>query len=198
MKRIGIDIDGVIADSQTVIIRKLNQHFGKNYNLADFVNLRPVKMFGLNRKQLDKFIMTKELEIIQETVPIPGAVETLIRLIENHELHLVTARSPLYSGQTEAWLKKYGIPYSRIRLLGQHDKRGACLELGVDLFIEDNKKNALQIISCGIPVLLMNATYNQGTLPGMVTRVFNWDEIKQYIESRGTVPLDSPGQPPIL
>lgn len=181
MKSIGIDIDGVIADSQPVIITKLNQNFGKNYTLADFVNFKPKKMFGISRKSLDSFIMDRELEIITETVPIPGAIETLKELSGSHKIHLVSARTPLYTGQTISWLDKYNVPYDHLRLLGQHDKRGACLDLCVDLFIEDNKKNAIQVSSCGIPVLLLNATYNRGRLPDMVTRVYSWDEIKDYI-----------------
>ncbi|MFZ5634881.1 MAG: 5' nucleotidase, NT5C type [Bacillota bacterium] len=183
MKRIGIDIDGVIADSQAVIIRKLNQHFGKSYTLADFVNFRPRKMFGINRKQLDDFIMARELEIIMETDPLPGAVETL-RELNGRSIYLISARSPAYHSQTLEWLRKFDVPYDGIRLLGQHDKRRSCLDLGVDIFIEDNKKNAIQVSSCGIPVLLMNATYNRGRLPEMVTRVFNWDQIREHISKK--------------
>lgn len=180
MKRIGIDIDGVIADSQPVIISKLNQHFGKNYTLEDFINFRPRKMFGINRKQVNDFIMSRELEIIEEAVPYPGSVKALGKLDGCLEIHLISARSPRYAAQTEAWLKKYRIPYRGLRLLGQHDKRSSCLDLCVDLFIEDNKKNAVQVSSCGIPVLLMDATYNRGKLPEMVTRVFGWDQIISY------------------
>ncbi len=182
MKIIGIDIDGVVANSQPVIIAKLNKYFGTGYTLADFANFRPKKMFGINRAQLDKLIMTWELEIIQEAAPYPGAVPGINELAGDFEIHLISARSPKYLDQTAAWLKSHEIPFSRLKLLGQHDKRRACLDLGVDLFIEDSKKNAIQVSSCGIPVLLMNATYNRGRLPGMVTRVFSWNEIKDYIK----------------
>ncbi|MCL6477643.1 MAG: hypothetical protein K6T65_04430 [Peptococcaceae bacterium] len=180
MMRIGVDIDGVIADSQTVIIRKLNQHFGKSYTLADFVDFKPRKMFGVNRKQLDHFIMARELEIIEETLPIPGAVETL-RELEGCKIYLVSARSPAYYSQTADWLRKFNVPYHEVHLLGQHDKRRSCLDLCVDIFIEDSRKNAIQVSACGIPVLLMDATYNRGKLPEMVTRVFNWEQIREYI-----------------
>ncbi|MCL6610862.1 MAG: hypothetical protein K6T66_04890 [Peptococcaceae bacterium] len=181
MKRIGIDIDGVIADSQPVIIGKLNRYFGTNYTINDFVDFNPGKMFGLSREQLDRLIMTWELEIIQEAGPYPGAVEALNHLCPKYEIHLVSARSPQYFQQTAAWLKHHNIPYSRLKLLGQHDKRGACLDLCVDLFIEDSLKNAIQLSSCGIPVLLMDATYNRGRIPDMVTRVYSWEEIIKYI-----------------
>ena len=181
MKKIGVDIDGVIADSQPVIIEKLNRFFGKSYSLADFANFDPQEMFGIDRKQLDEIIMQKELEIIEEAVPLPGSVESLGELLKDYHIQIVSARTSAYLGQTSNWLEKYKIPYHGLSLLGQHDKRSRCLDLCVDIFIEDNKKNARQISSCGIPVLLMDAAYNQGLLPQMVTRVYNWDEIRDYI-----------------
>jgi len=181
LKRIGIDIDGVIADSQPVIIKILNHHFGSRYTLLDFENFDPVKMFGMDRKQLDRFIMDREQEIVEEAVPLPGAVETIRDLSCSFGIFLVSARTPTHTGRTGEWLKKYKIPHHGLTLLGQHDKRAACTDLCVDLFIEDSKKNASQVSSCGIPVLLMDATYNRGSLPAMVTRVFNWQEIKDYI-----------------
>ncbi len=181
MKKIGIDIDGVVADSQPVIIEKLNRHFGSNYTREDFINFKPREMFGLTRDAFDRFIMARELEIILEVVPVPGAAETIRELGENHKIHLISARTPAYAGQTAEWLDRHGIVYDGLSLLGQHDKRGACMDFCVDIFIEDNKKNALQISSCGVPVLLMDATYNRGKLPGLVTRVRSWREIKEHI-----------------
>ncbi len=183
MKKIGVDIDGVIADSQPVIIEKLNQLFEKNYSLKDFMDFNPQKMFGIDRKQLDEVIMQKELEIIEEAVPLPGSVEILSNIFNTCQIQIVSARTTAYIGQTRDWLDKYKIPYHGLQLLGQHDKRSCCQDLCVDLFIEDSKKNADQISSCGIPVLLMDATYNQGLLPQMVTRVYNWNEIRDYISN---------------
>ncbi|MCL5056879.1 MAG: hypothetical protein M1130_02560 [Actinobacteria bacterium] len=181
MKRIGIDIDGVIADSQPVIIKKLNHHFGSQCTLEDFVNFDPVKMYGMDRKQLDSFIMERELEIIEEALPIPGAVKIINDLVQSYGVYLVSARTPIHTRRTEAWLDRFKISRHGLVLLGQHDKRATCTGLCVDLFIEDSLKNASQVSSCGIPVLLMDATYNRGSLPAMVTRVFSWQEIWDYI-----------------
>jgi uncharacterized HAD superfamily protein len=138
-------------------------------------------MFGLDRAQLDSFIMSRELEIIEEALPVPGAGETINQLARNYGIYLVSARTPVYSEKTADWLDRHNISRHGLILLGQHDKRAACQDLRVDLFIEDNFKNAAQLSSCGIPVLLMDATYNRKKLPDMVTRVFGWQEIKDYI-----------------
>ncbi|MFZ5596212.1 MAG: 5' nucleotidase, NT5C type [Bacillota bacterium] len=181
MKRIGIDIDGVIADSQAVIINKINSFFGKKYSLGDFINFDPEKMLGIDRDALNRFIMERELEIILEAAPIPDAAKTIRELAERYNINLISARTPDYRPQTVSWLERYGVPHHSLHLLGRHDKRAECLDLGLNVFVEDNKKNAAQISSCGIPVLLMDATYNQGDLPPLVTRVFNWKQIRDYI-----------------
>lgn len=181
MKKIGIDIDGVIADSQPVIIKKLNDYFGSSYALEDFVNFDPRKMFGMDRRQLDAIIMDRELEIIEEALPIPGAIETIGHLSRSYGIYLISARTPVYKKQTEKWLDRHNITRHGLTLLGQHDKRAACNDITVELFIEDSFNNALQLSSCGIPVLLMDATYNRKKLPDMVTRVYSWQEINDYI-----------------
>lgn len=182
MKRIGIDIDGVIADTQPVIIQNLNAHFGKNHSMEEFVNFEPEQMYGIDRQQLDNFIMERELDIIKATDPREDAVKIINQLKKEFTVHLISARTPAYLGNTREWLSKHGIPYDNIIHLGHHDKRSSCMDERVDLFIEDNKRNAIQISSCGIPVYLFDATYNQGELPSLVRRVFSWVEIYQWIK----------------
>lgn len=182
MKRIlGLDIDGVIANSQPVIIQKLNNFFGKSYQLTDFENFDPLRMFGADRKTINDFIMDRELEIIEEALPIERAGEIIHILYNYFSIHLISARTPIYYDNTVNWLDKHQINYDTLTLLGQHDKRQACLNTRVDLFIEDNKKNAVQISSCGIPVYLFNATYNQGELSHNIHRVFSWTDILEAI-----------------
>lgn len=176
-KKLGLDIDGVIADSQPVIIGKLNSFFNKKYTLSDFIDFDPVKMFGADRKTIDSIIMDWELEIIEKAQPINNAPLVIDRLHQYFTIHLISARTPIYFDNTVEWLNKFGIKYDTLLLLGKHDKRQACVDQSVDLFIEDNKKNAFQISSCGIPVYLYNATYNQGELPENILRVFSWKEI---------------------
>ena len=181
--KLGIDIDGVIADSQPVIIAELNARYGKDYALADFVDFNPVKMYGIDRKQLDDFIMEREGNIIRTARPMPGALEAINQLKDDFGIHLISARTPVHLDDTTNWLNNYGFHFDKVILLGQHDKRAACNEEAVSLFIDDSMKNVLQVTSsCRIPAYLFDATYNQGDLPELVWRIFNWQEALHRIK----------------
>ncbi|GBF34944.1 HAD-superfamily hydrolase-like protein [Desulfocucumis palustris] len=180
-KKLGLDIDGVIADSQEVIIEHLNLIFDKNYKRGDFFNFDPARMFGVDRHTVDRLIMERELDIIKRVKPINGAAETIDKLREVFSIHLISARTPSFYHSTLDWLEMHSVKCDNLILLGHHDKRQSCLDEGVILFVEDNKKNAYQINTCGIPVYLFDATYNQGELPESIQRVYNWEELFNYI-----------------
>ena len=182
-KRLGLDIDGVIADSQTVIIENLNQIYNKSYCKKDFINFDPMQMFGVDRDSIERLIMEQELDIIERAKPIDGAAEIIELLHTEFSIHLISARTRSFSNHTINWLKKNSIAYDNLILLGHHDKRQSCMEENVCLFVEDNKKNAQQISSCGIPVYLFDATYNQGQLPCSIRRVYTWTELLNHIMS---------------
>lgn len=180
--KLGIDIDGVIADSQPVIIAELNACFNKHFTLADFVEFNPQRMYGIDRKQLDRFIMEREGHIISTVQPMPGAVEAIEQLKGDFGIHLISARSPMYLQESIDWLKKHGFYYDGIMHLGQHDKREACGNEEVALFIDDSLQNVQQVTSaCLIKAYLFDATYNQGRLPPLARRIFSWHEALRLI-----------------
>jgi uncharacterized HAD superfamily protein len=55
--------------------------------------------------------------------------------------------------------------------------------LDIKIFIEDSLKNAFEISSHNIPVILLDKPWNQEeNLPENIHRVKDWDEILQKIE----------------
>ena len=181
--KLGIDIDGVIADSQPVIIAELNARFNKQFTLTDFVEFSPQRMYGIDRKQMDRFIMEREGQIIKTARPMPGAIEAIDQLKGDFGIHLISARSPVFLKESIDWLRKHGFYYDGIMHLGQHDKREACGNEAVALFIDDSLKNIQQVTSaCRIKAYLFDATYNQGELPALARRIFSWHEALQLIE----------------
>ena len=176
-RKLGIDIDGVIANTQPVIIEELNKHFAKNYTLQDFINFDPLEKYGINRQELHRFIMDRELVLIESAMPMPGAIESINKLIYDYQINIISARTPVYYQNTLNWFARYNISFDNIVLTGNHDKRSYSKDACVELFIEDNLRNAVQISSIGIPVYLFDATYNQGELPQLVHRKFSWEEI---------------------
>lgn len=179
---IGIDIDGVIANTFHLLVHELNAYFGVNHALEDIGDYDIYKVYGVSPEELKQFALSKENILISGPDIIPGADYYLKLLVSTYEVSLISARQEKYFHLTEQWMEKYNVPYHRLILWGQHDKREVCVHLGVNLFVEDSLRNAVQINDCSIPVILFNAPYNQGDLPEKVWRCHSWSEIYQTID----------------
>jgi hypothetical protein len=179
---IGIDIDGVIANTFHLLVQELNAYFGVNNALEDIDDYDIYKVYGIGPEELKQFTLNKENILISGPDIIPDADYYLKLLVSMYEVSLISARQEKYFHLTKQWMEKYNIPYHRLILWGQHDKREVCVRLGVNLFVEDSLRNAVQINACNIPVILFNAPYNQGDLPGEIWRCHSWLEIYQVID----------------
>jgi len=196
--RIGVDIDGVLADSLPLWTKELNSYFGKNKKVEDLHLYDICQTYGINQRQLDEFIRLKGRYLMTAPPPVKGSTQFLPKIKEKHEIFIITARNKKYEGETVSWLKKCGIPFDELILLGSHDKREACVCNGVGVMIEDTLEVSVKVTAGGVPVLLLDAPYNRGALPEKVLRVRSWEEIYRAI-SAGTLAAEKEGGiPPAL
>ncbi|MDR3270494.1 MAG: hypothetical protein LBT32_03115 [Peptococcaceae bacterium] len=182
--RIGIDIDGVVSDSYPLWMRELNGRFQKNittlerYELHLVYNIPPEEFTGF-------FVQNREM-LLGDPQPVRGAQAGIESILGwGHEIIYVTARRPEEEDLTKAWLLKHGFPYERVLFSNLGGKEKMALQWGMRLFIEDYLVNASKISQRGVPVLLLDTTYNRGDLPSGVTRCRDWSEILQVIEAGG-------------
>jgi len=175
--RIGIDIDGVIADTFTLLVQELNQYFNKNLTYDDIVCYDIAAVYNLKKEQLAEFAQLKIPLLQDNSVPIPLAAECINNLRDRAYVALISARFEQSRDRTQNWLRRHGIQWDDLILLGNHDKAETCVNQKLDYFIEDNLNNALQVSEIGIPVLLLDAPYNRASLPDLVQRVFSWPQI---------------------
>ncbi len=60
-----------------------------------------------------------------------------------------------------------------------------CEKVKIDFLIDDAFKTAIEFASADIPVLLFNQPWNQvDKLPENVTRVKDWNEVVQFINTQ--------------
>ena len=124
------------------------------------------------------------------TLPrIKGAIPALQRFRdEGYLIAIITAR-PVWEhrrvrGDTVKWLEENGVPHDI--LLFDKDKYDALvkhvLPARVVTFIEDRDKHAIELAAHGIPVTLINKSYNQ-TLAAheCITRVDDWADIVSHV-----------------
>lgn len=174
--RIGIDIDGVVSDSYPAWLEELNQHFGKNISVLNDYEMHLV--FDVPWEDMDNFFASNVERLFMMTKPICGARESIQTLLrEGHEVIFVTARTLEEKDVTLRWLSLHGIPYEHVLFSGLKSKVDLIKQWEIEVFIEDYQVNAKMIAESGVPVFLLNASYNQVELSHGIKRCQNWDEI---------------------
>ena len=185
--KIGIDIDGVILDFESI----MNTY-------AEMYDLLVLKKNGVVKKEefsyLNKYDWTiKEKEefinkyLIKGTLNcslVPLAKEVIDMLIINNDIKLITARG-LLNKKTKRYvldvLKKYDIKYNDI-YFEVKNKVEKCKELNIDIMIEDNPNNAIDLANNNIMCLYLKSNNNSPLKENKYLKeVNNWGEILRYI-----------------
>jgi hypothetical protein len=87
--------------------------------------------------------------MIMAAVPYPGAVETLRAWHDaGHLIHVTSHRSPEAHDATARWLARVGVPYDD--LYCSYDKVARCVELAIDLLVDDSPVNLMRAREHGI------------------------------------------------
>lgn len=174
--RIGVDIDGVISDSYPLWLDELNRHYGKNIPCVNDYNMHLA--FEVSPEDMNEFFETNIERLLTMPEAIPGAKEGIeILRQEGHEIIYVTARTLDQKDFTERWFKQKGIHREQVIYTGFCSKLDAVKQWGIEVFIEDYQKNAKLIAEYGVPVFLLDASYNQEELPPGITRCHSWEDI---------------------
>lgn len=179
--KIGVDIDGVIADSLSVWVNELNRYFAQDKKREDMIYYQFEKIYNVTWEEMDSFFRANQELLLTNLAPVEQAADIITRLNDKHEVLIITARPEQYRTITESWLLNQRIIYHNLVMTDFNDKSLYCKSLQVDIFIEDSLENALSIYQQGIPVILFDAPYNQGSLPKGVIRTKNWQEIYYII-----------------
>lgn len=179
--RVGVDIDGVLADSLSLWVKELNHYFKQDKSLQQIQLQDVLQIYGITGEEMREFLYKRGRYLMTSPEPIPGASYYLNQLKKSHEIFIVSARDKKFGSETREWLYKNNLPYNEILLLGSHDKKEACLTNDLNVLIEDTLRICIEVSAAGVPVLLMDAPYNQGSLPRLVYRTHSWQEIYRTI-----------------
>jgi hypothetical protein len=92
--------------------------------------------------------------------PYPDAVETVRRWSEaGHFIHVTSHRDLGALDATGRWLDMIGLPYDDLHC--SLDKVGRCVELGIDVLIDDSPVNITGALQHGIVVATIAHPWNR-------------------------------------
>lgn len=163
--RIAIDFDNTLVKTSD----KIKEYMIKN-NVSEFKNDEKYHFYC---KYVDN--ITKELELKEY------AKEVLQELSVDNEICIITARSDYYSKNlkqlTLDFIKKNELPISNVYFdCFSEGKANKCVELGIDLFIDDNIENCLYVKNKNIETLLFESEHDS------LNTVNSWKEVLEYVK----------------
>lgn len=143
--RLGIDLDGVVADFNSGWISRYNDDFGadvafdavKAWNaIPSLTHFRHMGEFWKWAQDHDGHTLFRHLETY------PGAVEALWQLARRrHDIVILTTKPPWAIHDTFAWLADHRIPTREVHIL-EHK-----WEVDCDIYLEDAPHNIENLVA---------------------------------------------------
>jgi hypothetical protein len=178
--RIAIDVDSTLHHYWDVLSEISRRRFG--------IELPYEEQFtwGITRLRPDQLELCIEESHSEETIlagrPYPGAVETIRGWSEQgHFIHVTSHRSSDCAAATAQWLTQLGLPFDD--LCCSYDKVTRCVELQMDLLIDDSPLNISAAMELGIATATILHHWNAELceMEG-VLGAHDWTELAQMLE----------------
>jgi uncharacterized protein len=180
--RIAIDIDSTLHHYWDLFRSIVRERYGVDLAYEDQTD------WGITRIPeeylRDAVAETHSDENIAGAEPYPGAAETVRAWQEQgHWIHITSHRAEACAPATARWLDEVGIPFDDLHC--SYDKVTRCVELGIDVLVDDSPVNLERARAEGILGATIRHPWNQ-ELEGRDGFVFadDWKELRERLEPR--------------
>lgn len=176
---LGVDLDNVLALTDPLIRRLIREMFGIHLGQGDIIHFDYWRC-GITKEQ-DRAVFNRFHHSECATVAvIDGAVNALLSLHDDFEIHIVTGRPPITERSTLDWLETHGIPYDEL----DFRKRKEGSRVNFDAFVDDHRETAYALAHRGIYSFLFDYPWNEPEPidPPNLIRVESWKEIQAHLE----------------
>ena len=156
--RIAIDIDSTLHHYWDRLSAAALRRFGIDLPYEEQLD------WGITRLRPDQLKLcideTHGPDAILAGAPYPGAAEIVTRWrAAGHFIHVTSHRELAARQPTEAWLQRIGVPYDDLHC--SDDKVRRCVELDIELLIDDSPVNLARAIEHGIHVATIAHPWNR-------------------------------------
>jgi hypothetical protein len=174
--RIALDIDSTLHDYWPLFQRVVLDRHGLN---LPYEEQRDWGTILLPRDEVVACIEeTHSDENILRAEPYPGAVETVSAWHRaGHWIHITSHRQDYAREATGQWLERIGMPYDDLHC--SFDKVSRCVELGIDVLVDDSPVNLIEAKDAGIVGATLIHPWNEEVVAaGDAIGAVSWDELR--------------------
>ncbi|HMR84851.1 MAG TPA: 5'(3')-deoxyribonucleotidase [Niabella sp.] len=170
MKRIAVDMDGVLADCFEQFVKYEQADLGISKTLTDGIGKTEDEAFANARTYLYQPGFFRNMRVI------PGSQEVLYKLNEAYELFIVSSATefPQSLIEKQEWLNEHFpfISWQQMVFCGKKTM------ISADIMIDDHFKNLDYFKG---RTILFTQPHNQLSDAGKHTRVYSWEEISRLL-----------------
>jgi 5'(3')-deoxyribonucleotidase len=179
--RLGIDLDGVVADFNEGWMRLYNDDFGTDL-VPEMVRTWDVFLDLTHFKSSAAFWKWARNDrgpgLFRNLPLFPGALESLNRLSRNHSIVIITTKPRWANAETFAWIADNNIPTREVHITGRK------WEVDCDVYLDDGPHNleALVLERPDRTTCRFVRPWNQN-VPGAVD-VDTWDTFEALVDKQ--------------
>jgi uncharacterized HAD superfamily protein len=179
MARIAIDIDSTLHHYWDLLDGISRRRYGVE------LPYEAQHGWGITDLEHDQLVAavkeTHSDENIETAEPYPGAVETVSDWHQDgHWIHVTSHRAPAARAATERWLERIGMPYDDLHC--SYDKVSRCVELRIDVLIDDSPVNLERAIEAGIAAATIVHPWNAELVrSGRAVGGRDWPELRERL-----------------
>ena len=156
---IGIDIDGVIADFQPVLMGLASEYVPISEEDKHIYKVKDTEHGDADLEhKVREEALTKGL--VADAPTISGAVEKINGWYDSgHKIVILTAREEHWRDQTEEWLENIDLKHHELIL--DEDKGPRAVKEGIDIMIDDKPANIEDLQEHGVNAYVFDRPWNQ-------------------------------------
>jgi len=188
--RIGVDVDDVLVESLPGYLEAFRSRFGRDVRIEDAAWEIFRRYPEISAGEMWQFFTTLDEMEFLGTRPFHPEAAAAMRVLAGagHRLVVVTGRLQEHRHYTQRLLRSAGIAELFEDLVHRDGEAAAeykprvIRQRRLDLLIDDELHVAIAAARVPIPVLLFDRPWNQGELPGGITRVTSWAQVLRWVE----------------